>query len=231
MSQNTPALTPTALAKYIDHTLLRPDSSPEDLERVCTQAREYGFYSVCVYWHQIPFVAEKLSGSNVLPIAVVGFPSGEVATQEKVKETEAAIASGAREIDMVIKRSLLKAGDRAGVVADIAAVVKAAGTAPVKVILETSELTREEKQLACVLSVEAGAKFVKTSTGFSSAGATAEDVSLMRAAVGSKVGVKASGGIRSYDKAIEMIAAGATRLGTSASADIVKGAAQTGDGY
>ncbi len=226
MTQNTPSL-----SKYIDHTLLRPGAADHELKRVCDEAREFGFHSVCVYWDQVGQVAAWLAGSNVTPIAVVGFPGGEVPTALKVSETNTAIDKGAREIDMVIKRSLLKAGDDAGVVADIAAVVKAAGVYPVKVILEVSELTREEKIRACRLSVEAGAKFVKTSTGFSSSGATAEDVALMRETVGPKIGVKASGGIRSYEKAMEMIHAGASRLGLSASVEIVKGAQAQGTGY
>jgi deoxyribose-phosphate aldolase len=226
MTQNMPSL-----SKYIDHTLLRPGAADHELKRVCDEAREFGFYSVCVYWDQVGQVAAWLQGSDVLPIAVVGFPGGEVATAVKISETNTAVQSGAREIDMVIKRSLLKAGDDAGVLADISAVVKAAGKYPVKVILENSELTRDEKIRACQLSVQAGALFVKTSTGFSTSGATADDVALMRETVGPNIGVKASGGIRSYDKAIEMIRSGANRLGTSASVDIVKGANAQGSGY
>ncbi len=226
-----PVLSPTQLAKYIDHTLLRPDADDASLEKVCNEAREYGFYSVCVYWHQVEKVAKWLAGSSVLPIAVVGFPSGEVATGEKVAETKQAILHGAREIDMVIKRSALKAGDDQAAEADVHAVVAAAGPVPVKVILETSELTEEEKHRACQIAKRAGAKFVKTSTGFSKSGASVEDVALMRAEVGTELGVKASGGIRSHETALKMIQAGASRLGTSASANIVNGASVQGEGY
>lgn len=218
------------LAKYIDHTLLRPGSTDADLRRTCDEAREFGFYSVCVYWKEVGKAAAYLRGTDVLPIAVVGFPSGTVPTAEKVSETQAAIAGGAREIDMVINRELLKAGKDAEAKADIRAVVQAAGV-PVKVILETSELSDAEKRRACRLSVEAGAQFVKTSTGFSASGATAADVRLMRECVGPDLGVKASGGIRSLATAMEMIEAGASRLGTSASIAIVQGASEKEGGY
>jgi deoxyribose-phosphate aldolase len=230
MTQNAP-LSPSQLAHYIDHTLLRPDADDASLQKLCHEAREYGFYSVCVYWHQIQKVAALLSGSSVLPIAVVGFPGGEVPTEEKVQETRHAIQNGAREIDMVLKRSALLSGHPAEAETDIAAVVQAAGNTLVKVILENSELTPEQKRLACQLAKKAGAQFVKTSTGFSKSGATAEDVALMRAEVGPKMGVKASGGIRSYETALKMIQAGATRLGTSASVEIVQGAAAKREGY
>ncbi len=219
-----------SLAKYIDHTLLRPGSTDADLKRTCDEAREFGFYSVCVYWNEVGKAAAYLRGSDVLPIAVVGFPSGTVPTAEKVSETLAAIADGAREIDMVINRELLKAGKDEQAKADIQAVVAAAGV-PVKVILETSELSDAEKRRACHLAVEAGAAFVKTSTGFSASGATEADVRLMRECVGPDRGVKASGGIRSYDTAMQMVSAGASRLGTSASVAIVQGASDRAGGY
>jgi deoxyribose-phosphate aldolase len=220
------------LNRYIDHTLLREDASDEDLAIVCKEALEYSFCSVCVYWHQIGKIAGQLAGSSVNPIAVVGFPSGEVPTDVKVTETKKAIADGAREIDMVLKRSLLLAGDEAGVQNDISEVVQAAGTIPVKVILETRELTDDQKRNSCLIAQRAGASFVKTSTGFSPAGgATVEDVALMRATVGPSLGVKASGGIRSTETALKMIEAGASRLGTSASVAIVRGQASGGGGY
>lgn len=222
---------PIQLAQYIDHTLLRPDADDAALQKVCHEAREYGFYSVCVYWDQVEKVAGWLSGSRVLPIAVVGFPSGEVPTAEKVFETRHAIEKGAKEIDMVVRRSALFAQEDSAAEADIRAVVEAAGNIPVKVILENSELSTEQKKRACQIAKRAGARFVKTSTGFSKSGATEEDVALMRAEVGQSMGVKASGGIRSYETALKMIQAGASRLGTSASAEIVKGAKSLGEGY
>lgn len=223
---------PEPLNRFIDHTLLREDASDSDLAAVCREAKEYSFYSVCVYWHQVGKIAEELSGSNVKPIAVVGFPSGEVPTEVKVAETKKAIADGAQEIDMVLKRSLLFSGDESGVQKDISEVVQAAGKIPVKVILETKELTDDQKRISCKIAQLAGASFVKTSTGFSPAGgATPEDVALMRAVVGPAIGVKASGGIRSTETALRMIQAGASRLGTSASVAIVRGQASGGGGY
>lgn len=220
----------SSLAKYIDHTLLRPGASEAELKQTCEQAREFGFYSVCVYWNEVGKAAAYLRGSDVLPIAVVGFPSGTVPTAEKVSETRAAVGAGAREIDMVINREFLKAGKDAEAKADIQAVVAAAGV-PVKVILETSELSDEEKRRACRLAVKGGAQFVKTSTGFSASGATEADVRLMRECVGPDLGVKASGGIRSHAIAMQMISAGASRLGTSASVAIVQGATTKEGGY
>lgn len=230
MDPKTPRLSPKALAKYIDHTLLRPDAADADLRRVCDEAREFSFCTVCVYWHQIPKIAAWLEGTGVLPIAVVGFPGGEVPTQEKVSETHQAVAAGAREIDMVLNRPLFRRDPRAAL-ADVRAVVEAAAPHPVKLILETSELSQDEKVAACRLAVEAGAAWVKTSTGFSKSGATAEDVRLMKATVGERARVKASGGIRSFETAWAMIQAGAERLGTSASAAIIAGAGAAGDGY
>jgi deoxyribose-phosphate aldolase len=225
-------ITAKPLPAYIDHTLLRVDASEDDLATVCREAREHSFYSVCVYWNQVAKIAPLLAGSSVQPIAVVGFPSGEVPTEIKVSETHQAIADGAREIDMVLKRSLLFAGDEDGVETDIAEVVRAAGKTPVKVILETAELSDDQKRTCCSIARRAGASFVKTSTGFSPAGgATAADVVLMRAEVGAAMGVKASGGIRSTETALQMIEAGASRLGTSASVAIVLGQAGGGGEY
>lgn len=218
------------LSQYIDHTLLRPEASQAEIERTCAEAKEFQFKGVCVDAKWLPIVVPLLKGSSTLAVTVVGFPSGSVPTAQKAKEAESAKNAGAQEIDMVLNREWLKEKNYAAVLADIIAVVKASGEVPVKVILETSELTDEEKILACGLSKAAGAKFVKTSTGFSKGGATVEDVRLMRAIVGKELGVKASGGVRNLEHAIAMIEAGATRLGTSAGVAIVKGQSVSG-GY
>jgi deoxyribose-phosphate aldolase len=215
--------TRASLAKFVDHTQLKAGVTSGELEKACFEAREFGFFSVCVYWHQIPFVAEILRGSAVLPIAVVGFPSGEVDTKEKVSETQSALAAGAQEIDMVLNRIFMKRGEFAQAEEDIRQVVRTAEGKVVKVILEMSELTEAQKIEGCRIAARAGARFVKTSTGFSSGGATIEDVALMRREVGAEIGVKASGGIRSFEKAVTMLEAGANRLGTSASVEIVQG--------
>ncbi|MFM8269635.1 MAG: deoxyribose-phosphate aldolase [Pseudomonadota bacterium] len=209
------------LATLIDHTLLRKDATAPEFEKLCQEAVEHGFKTVCVEAEWLPFVTQKLKGSSVLPIAVICFPEGTAPTPEKIQKTQAAVKAGAQEIDMVLNRELLKARKYSEVLQDIKGVVEAAGRAPVKVILETSELNQEEKAIACALAKIAGAAFVKTSTGFSKSGATVEDVSLMRQIVGPEMGVKASGGVRSYDDAIKMVNAGASRLGTSASVAIV----------
>lgn len=219
------------LAQYIDHTLLRPDAAESEILKVCAEAREFGFRSVCVRPEWIPAAVKSLKGTDVMPITVVSFPHGDDPTPAKAAETLAAVKAGAREVDMVLNRKLLKARDHRAVLEDILAVVEAAGDVPVKVILETSELTREEKIAACALSAAAGARFVKTSTGFSSGGATVEDVRLMRECVGRALGVKASGGIRTTEDARRMIDAGADRLGCSASVAIVRGEAASGGGY
>ena len=215
------------LAKYIDHTLLRPGVEETEVVETCREAREFGFKTVCVSLDSLPVAVRELKGSEVLPIAVIGFPVGNEATPEKIRQTQRACELGAREIDMVINRTLLSAKKYAEVVQDIRAVVESAQGVPVKVILETCELSDEMKVIACALSVAAGASFVKTSTGFSTGGATAEDVALMRRVVGPQVGVKASGGIRDRETADKMIAAGASRLGCSASVAIVKGETST----
>jgi deoxyribose-phosphate aldolase len=216
------------LAAAIDHTLLNPTATRADIVKVCEEARQYGFASVCVNSTWIGLVARLLSGSRVMPICVVGFPLGAMSTAAKVAETRLAVAEGAREIDMVINIGWLKGGDHDAVFDDIKAVVEAAAGRPVKVILETSMLKREEKIAGSALSKAAGAAFVKTSTGFGGGGATAEDIALMRAVVGPELGVKASGGVRTADDARRMIAAGADRLGASASVAIVTG--KTGQG-
>lgn len=216
------------LAKAIDHTLLKPTATRADIVKVCQEARTHGFASVCVNTTWIRLVAELLRGSRTMGIAVVGFPLGAMATASKADETRLAIADGAQEIDMVINIGWLKGGDYDAVFDDIRAVVQAAQGRPVKVILETAMLEREEKVAGSAISKAAGAAFVKTSTGFGGGGATAEDIALMRAVVGPDLGVKASGGVRSADDARKMLAAGATRLGASASVAIVTGGTSTG---
>ena len=208
------------LASKIDHTLLKADATPAQVRELCGQALEYGFASVCVNSLFVPLAAELLNGSDVKVCAVVGFPLGAMSTAAKAFETEQAVRGGAREIDMVIPVGLLKSGGDGDVFEDIKAVVKAAGEAAVKVIIETCLLTDNEKERVCALCREAGASFVKTSTGFSTGGATAEDVRLMKRASGGLL-VKASGGIRTLDDALKMLEAGADRLGLSASVAIV----------
>jgi deoxyribose-phosphate aldolase len=211
---------------YIDHTLLKPDATEGDIKKLCLEAREYHFYSVCINSSYVELASMELSGSQTKVCAVVGFPLGAMELNSKAFEADQACLHGATEIDMVIHVGALKEGRYDYVSNDIAAVVSVAADydAKVKVILETCLLTKEEIVKACELSVQAGADFVKTSTGFSSGGATVDDVALMRATVGDQAQVKASGGIRDIDKAKEMIAAGADRLGTSASIAIVMGA-------
>ena len=211
------------IAPFIDHTLLNPDATREQVQKLCEEARRYGFATVCVNSSNIPLAARLLAGSSVVPIAVVGFPLGAAVTASKAFEAREAVRSGAREIDMVINIGALKSRDYRLVSDDIAAVVRASGPAPVKVILETSKLTDDEKIVGCALSKAAGAAFVKTSTGFGGGGATAEDVALMRRIVGDDMGVKASGGVRTTEDAQKMLAAGASRIGASASIAIVTG--------
>lgn len=210
--------------KYFDHTILKPDASREAVLKICQEALEHDFASVCVNQYRTALVAEQLKGSDVKVCTVVGFPLGAVSTSVKVFETEQAIADGAQEIDMVINVGALKDKAYEYVREDIHAVKTACGEkAALKVIIETCLLTEEEKVKACELSVEAGADFVKTSTGFSTGGATKEDVALMRSTVGSRAKVKASGGIRDKETAQSMIEAGADRLGTSATVKIIEG--------
>ena len=211
------------LARFIDHTMLKPTTTRADIVRVCEEARNFGFASVCVNTTWIPLASRLLNGSQVKPNAVVGFPLGEMVTPAKAAETRQAIADGAQEIDMVINIGALKGGDHDTVYRDIRAVVEAAAGYPVKVILETAMLSREEKIAGCALSKAAQAHFVKTSTGFGGGGATVEDVALMRSTVGPEMGVKASGGVRSSLDVQKMINAGATRIGASASVAIVQG--------
>lgn len=211
------------LAEYIDHTLLKPEATMEQVERLCSEAREYGFKAVCVNPWFAPLVSGALAGSPVLTCVVIGFPLGASASSVKAFETRTAIGDGAREVDMVINIGALKGDDPEAVEEDIRAVVKAAaGEALVKVIIECCLLTEAEKITACERALSAGAGFVKTSTGFSSGGAAVEDVALMRSIVGDRAGVKASGGVRDYAAARAMIAAGASRIGTSSGVEIIR---------
>lgn len=209
------------LAKYIDHTLLKPDASEEQIKKLCAEAREYEFASVCVNPCYLKTVVSELKGTKVAPCVVVGFPLGAMTSESKAFETKDAIAKGAKEVDMVINVGAVKSGNWDYVLDDIKAVVNAANGTLVKVIIETCLLTDEEKVRVCQLSKQAGANFVKTSTGFSTGGATVADVKLMRKTVGAEMGVKASGGVRTYQDALDMIEAGASRLGTSAGIAIV----------
>jgi deoxyribose-phosphate aldolase len=219
-------LSPAQLAACIDHTLLRADASAKDIEKLCAEAREYKFFSVCVNGSWVAAARHFLDGSEVKVVCVAGFPLGATASDVKRFETEAAVDDGAHEIDVVLNVARLKAGDDKYVMRELVDVAEAADERTVKVILETSLLTREEKIRACRLVMESGAHFVKTSTGFSTGGATVEDVRLLRETVGPKFGVKASGGIRDMKTALAMIEAGANRLGTSAGIAIVKGLAE-----
>ena len=219
-------LSPADLARFIDHTLIRADATIRDIEKLCVEAREHKFHSVSVNGSWVVAARHFLDGSDVKVGCAVGFPLGAMSGDAKRFEAEAAIDDGAHEIDVVLNLGRLKAGDDKYVLRELRDVVEAADEWPVKVILETCLLTREEKIRACQLVVESGARFVKTSTGFSTDGATVEDVKLMRETVGPKFGVKASGGIRDTKTALAMIEAGATRLGTSAGVAIVKGFAE-----
>jgi deoxyribose-phosphate aldolase len=216
------------VARRIDHTLLKPDAVRQEFVKLCEEARQYKFASVCVQTTWVPLCKQLLQGSGVMTICVVGFPHGVCTTRAKAAETREAIANGADEIDMVVNLGLLKSGDHNSVFDDIKGVVEAAQSRPVKVILETHMLNREQKIAACALSKAAGAAFVKTSTGFSGGGATVEDIRLMRQVVGPEMGVKASGGVRNAQDAQNMIAAGATRIGASASIAIVTGGTSKG---
>jgi deoxyribose-phosphate aldolase len=212
------------LASYIDHTLLRADAAPADIERLCAEAIEYGFHSVCVNPLYVQLAASKLVQTKAKTCSVIGFPLGASSTQAKVAEAVQAIRNGAQELDMVIAIGLAKAGEWGLVESDIAAVVEAArDKALVKIIIECCLLSDEEKVAACEASMRAGADFVKTSTGFSTGGATTGDVKLMRQTVGENLGVKASGGIKTREDALRMIEAGASRLGTSNGIAIVQG--------
>ncbi len=227
MSESTrPPVPPQALASTIDHTALKPETNQSAIRKLCAEAQEYGFASVCVNPTWVPLCASLLNGSAVKVCTVIGFPLGATLTGVKAFETSEAIAAGADEVDMVINVGWLKDGRDADVQQDIVAVVNAARTASssvlVKVIIETALLNDDEKRRACTLAQAAGADFVKTSTGFSSGGATTADVALMRRVVGESMGIKAAGGIRTQADAQSMIAAGATRLGASAGVQIMR---------
>ena len=212
------------LAGMIDHTLLKPDATADKIAQLCFEARKYHFASVCVNPTNVKLCADLLSNSDVKVCTVIGFPLGATSTEVKVFETKNALENGATEIDMVINIGALKAGDSELVARDIREVVAATHEAGalIKVIIEAALLTDDEKVIACLLAKEAGADFVKTSTGFSSGGATVHDVSLMRRSVGPDLGVKAAGGIHTHEEAEQMIAAGATRLGASAGVKIIQ---------
>jgi deoxyribose-phosphate aldolase len=221
-------LTPQQAAAFLDHTLLAPDATAQAVEALCAEAVAHGFKAVCVNpWH-VPRVVARLTGELPLPITVVGFPLGASQTAAKAREAGLAVDQGAAEVDMVLNIGALKGGDTEAVRQDVAEVVRACAGRPVKVILETCLLSDAEKELACRLCVEAGAAFVKTSTGFSRAGATEADVALMRRVVGPHVGVKASGGIRCAADLLRMLAAGADRIGASAGVAIVQEFSQAG---
>ncbi len=222
------APTDRSLAHMIDHTLLKPDATQDQIAQLCFEARKYGFASVCVNSTNVKLCAELLKGSGVPVCAVIGFPLGAMTTDAKVFEAQQAIRDGASELDMVINVGAVKSRDYETVRNDIASIARAchAGNAILKVIIEAVLLTDEEKVIACQLAKVAGADFVKTSTGFGPGGATAEDVALMRRVVGPSLGVKAAGGIRTLADAQKMIAAGASRIGASASVKILQEAAK-----
>ncbi|MFN7728817.1 MAG: deoxyribose-phosphate aldolase [Bdellovibrio sp.] len=218
------------LASYIDHTLLKPEASKEQIVKTCKEALEHKFFGVCVNSVWMPTVVAELKGSAVASVAVVGFPLGAMSSRTKAFEAEWCVNQGADEIDMVLNIGALKEKNFAAVKADIAEVAKACGMAKLKVILEIGLLNSEEKRAACDLAVNAGAHFVKTCTGFNIGNATVEDILLMRAAVGPDFGVKASGGIKTQAHALLLLEAGATRLGTSAGVQLVQNE-KTAGGY
>jgi deoxyribose-phosphate aldolase len=215
-----------SIARLIDHTLLRPEATRADILQLCREAREYNFASVCLNAYWVPIAASELVGTDVKVCTVVGFPLGATSTEAKIGETEAALRAGAQEIDMVQNIGALRGDDDRAVEEEIALVAAACHRhgAIVKVIIETSLLSDDQKIASCRLAQLAGADFVKTSTGFSSSGATVHDVELMRRAVGPEMGVKASGGIRTLDDLLKMLAAGATRIGASAGVKMVEAA-------
>jgi len=216
-------LNPRELARYLDHSLLKPDATAAEIEKLCAEARQQGFYAVCVNGSHTETARSLLEDSEVKVAVTVGFPRGAMEMDVKRYETEAAIDAGAQEIDFVLNLGWLKEGRDALLLREIRDVVEAADERPVKVIIETSLLEEAQKVRACELIVEGGAQFVKTSTGFSKIGAMVEDVRLLRHVVGPKFGVKASGGIRDTATALAMIEAGATRIGTSQGVAIIQG--------
>ncbi len=238
LTPNNPDLAPPAdtpspkeCARYIDHTFLKPEGDVAAITKLCNEAKEYGFFSVCVNSANVALAKRLVADSDVKVCAVVGFPLGAGTPASKAFETEEAVKFGADEIDMVLNIGALKSKQYQLVTEDIAGVVAAADGRFVKVILETSKLNEREKVIGCVLSKVAGAAFVKTSTGFGGGGATPEDVALMRSVVGPDVGVKASGGVRTYEDAVAVLRAGANRIGASSGIAIVTEAEGTGEGY
>lgn len=223
-------MTPKQLAQYIDHTALTAEKNEQDILKLCDEAMEYGFYSVCINSGYIPLAKAKLAGSNVKICTVVGFPLGANLTSVKAFETAEAIKAGANEIDMVINVGWIKSQKWDAVKDDIQAVFNACNGVPLKVILETCLLTKEEIVKACEICKDIGVAFVKTSTGFNKGGATVEDVALMKKTVGN-IGVKASGGVRDTETALAMIKAGATRIGASAGIAIINGSQDTQSTY
>ncbi|CEP81587.1 deoxyribose-phosphate aldolase [Paraclostridium sordellii] len=220
------------IANMIDHTILKAVATKEDVKKLCNEAKEYNFFSVCINPANIEFAKKELEGSSVKVCTVIGFPLGANTSEVKAFETKDAIKKGADEVDMVINIGALKDKDYDYVLNDIKAVVDAANKeALVKVIIETCYLTDDEKKIACELSVKAGADFVKTSTGFGTGGSTPEDIKLMREVVGPNIGVKASGGVRSQEDAKAVIKAGCSRIGASASVAITKGEDSKTSGY
>ena len=224
-ADKTARMTASEMARYIDHTLLKPEAPLSAFDKLCDEAIRYGFKSVCVNSGRVAYVAEKVKGTGVIVCSVIGFPLGAMDSRAKAFEAKGAIERGASELDMVLNIGALKSGDLKAAEEDIKAVRgEAKGTTVLKVIIETCLLTEEEKVLACEIAKKAGADFVKTSTGFSTGGATVEDVALMRRVVGPEMGVKASGGIKDFATASAMIAAGANRIGAGAGVAIVAGA-------
>jgi len=223
--QNPAEVTKMNIAKYIDHTNLKSYATKEDIIKLCEEAKKYGFYAVCVNPYRVKLAKEHLKGTDIKVASVIGFPLGATPTEVKVFEAKKALENGADELDMVINIGALKDKNYEYVKKDIEDVTKVAHEkgAIVKVIIETCYLSEEEKEIACKLAMEAGADFVKTSTGFGTGGATIEDVKLMRKVVGDKLGVKAAGGIRTYEEALAMINAGANRIGTSSGVKIIEG--------
>ena len=229
--ETSPIRSPSDLAPYIEQTLLKSDASASDVERLCTEARRFGFRAVCVNSRFTPLAARALEGSGVLVVATVGFPLGASLSSAKAEEARLAVRAGADEIDMVIAVGSAKSGDWDDVVEDVRAVVRGAEGRPVKAILETALLTEDEIVRACRAASEAGAAFVKTSTGFSSRGATVDDIALMKSSVGPKMQIKASGSIRTYEGAKALVEAGASRLGTSSGPALIGATADGASGY
>ncbi len=215
-------ITKEILASYIDHTILKPNATPEDVKRLCEEAKKYGFHSVCVNPYFVPLAKKELEGTGIKVVSVVGFPLGSTFKEVKFEEAKRLCDAGVDEIDMVMNLAAFKSGDYDYVKEEIRGVVEISKPRTVKVIIETCYLSQEEKIKAAKIVMEAGAHFVKTSTGFGPEGAKVEDIRLLKSIVGDKIGIKASGGIRDAKKAIQMIEAGATRIGASHGVEIVE---------